>query len=134
MTYCDILFKNLFEKDHSYGFINESPHPTNIYVDKGLQMLFIEVACTGISKKDINITKEGNIINIEYDKPPTTMSDNIEYQIKKITQKSFKLSYKISADYDCDKLVAVCENGLLTIEIPKKVNKQLQKIEIKWWK
>ena len=55
----DILFRNFFDRDLGYlpAAQTKIPHPLDIYfTDEGL---FFEVACTGLSKKDVDIKIEG---------------------------------------------------------------------------
>ena len=51
----DILFRNLFESNTHFKPAVESkiPHPLDIYEDK--EGLHFEIACTGLSKEDVNI-------------------------------------------------------------------------------
>ena len=65
----DILFRNFFDRDLGYlpAAQTKIAHPLDIYYnDEGL---FFEVACTGLSKKDIDINIEGQEISISYQKP-----------------------------------------------------------------
>ena len=65
----DILVRNFFQDAGAYRPLAESklPHPVDIYErDNGLGL---DIACTGISKEDIEILIEGNIIRVNYDKP-----------------------------------------------------------------
>ena len=79
-----------------------------------------------IRKEDINITTEGNILRVTYEKPSIESNssdiDAGEYIHKGITRKSFNLGWKISAKYDLTSITAKMKNGLLTVIIP--VNEQ----------
>ena len=70
----DILFRNLFNAESQFApaLQAKQPHPVNIfYDDKGLHF---EVACTGLTKKEVDINIEGDILKISYKKP-----DNDEF-------------------------------------------------------
>jgi len=57
----DILFKNHFNAEEKFApaLNSKQPHPLNIfYDDKGLHF---EVACTGLTKKDVILNIEGDI-------------------------------------------------------------------------
>ena len=67
----DILFRNLFNAESQFApaLQSKQPHPVNIfYDDKGLHF---EVACTGLTKKEVDINIEGDILKVSYKKPET---------------------------------------------------------------
>ena len=59
----DILFKNFFQAEGKFQpttFENKQPHPLDIfYDDDGLNF---EIACTGLTKKDIQLKIDGDFI------------------------------------------------------------------------
>jgi len=112
----DILVRNFFQEAGAYRPLAESklPHPVDIYErDNGLGL---DIACTGISKEDIEILIEGNIIRVNYDKPKD--EDQGEFIHKGIAKRSFNLGWKIDSRFDLNKATAEFKNGLLQIIIP----------------
>ena len=112
----DILVRNFFKDAGHFRPIQESklPHPVDIYErDNGLG---IDIACTGISKEDIEILIEGNIIRVNYNK--SKEDDLGEYIHKGIAKRSFNLGWKIDSKFDLSKATAEFKNGLLQIIIP----------------
>ena len=112
----DILVRNFFQDAGAYRPLAESklPHPVDIYErDNGLG---IDIACTGISKDDIEILIEGNIIRVNYDKPKE--EDLGEFIHRGIAKRSFNLGWKISPKCDLSKISATMDKGLLSIFIP----------------
>ena len=68
----DILFRNFFNTEDQFApaFNSKQPHPLNIYYnDEGLHF---EVACTGLTKEDISISVEGDLLKISYEKTTIT--------------------------------------------------------------
>ena len=111
----DILVRNFFQEAGAYKPLAESklPHPLDIYErDNGLG---IDIACTGISKEDIEILIEGNIIRVNYNKPE---EDYQEYIHKGIAKRSFNLGWKIDSKFNLSKATAEFKNGLLQVVIP----------------
>jgi HSP20 family molecular chaperone IbpA len=113
----DILFHNFFNP--SSGFLSaaqaKQPHPLNIfYTDDSLHF---EVACTGLTKDDVKVDIEDDVLKISYKKPEeeTFHPGTIH---RGLSKRSFDLGYKISAKYDLSEASAKLENGLLEIEIP----------------
>ena len=112
----DILVRNFFKDAGQFRPVLESklPHPVDIYErDNGLG---IDIACTGISKEDIEILIEGNIIRVNYNKPDE--EDLGEYIYKGIAKRSFNLGWKIDSKFDLGKASAEFKNGLLKVVIP----------------
>ena len=104
---------------HQSGYLAaakaKQPHPLNIfYTDDNLQF---EVACTGLTKDDVTVDIEDDVLKISYNKPEeeTFHPGTIH---RGLSKRSFDLGYKISAKYDLSKADAKLENGLLEISIP----------------
>jgi HSP20 family protein len=113
----DILVKNFFEADSKFfpAAETKSPHPVDIYETKS--GLHLEVACTGLSKEDVEINIENDILKMSYNKQTELNEDRI-YQVKGIARRSFNLGYKIASRFDLSKAEAEMKNGLLVISIP----------------
>ena len=112
----DILVRNFFQDAGAYRPLAESklPHPVDIYErDNGLGL---DIACTGISKEDIEILIEGNIIRVNYNKPEE--EDSGDYIHKGIAKRSFNLGWKIDSKFNLSKASADFKNGLLQVTIP----------------
>jgi HSP20 family molecular chaperone IbpA len=118
LTPFDILFRNFFKADEAFApaLNSKQPHPLNIFYDD--QGLHFEIACTGLTKKDIKINIEGNELKIHYLKiePDNTLSEGYIYH--GLSKKSFSLGYKIAPKFDIDLTDAKLEHGLLNIFIP----------------
>lgn len=112
----DVLFKNFFNNDSFFSPAVETKisHPVDIYeTDNGLHF---DIACTGLEKKDVNISIEGDILRIKYEKNDD--GEIINFIHKGIARRSFNLGYKISARFDLQNSDAEMSNGLLKISIP----------------
>ena len=124
----DILVRNFFQDAGAYRPLAESklPHPLDIYErDNGLG---IDIACTGISKDDIEILIEGNIIRVNYNK--SKEEDLGEYIHKGIAKRSFNLGWKIDSKFDLGKAKAEFIDGLLTVTIPFAKGSELKTLKI----
>ena len=123
----DILVRNFFTDGSRYQPLPETKlqHPVDIYqVDKGLA---IDIACTGISKEEIEIQIQDNILRVNYDK---SKNENVEYIHKGIAKRSFNLGWKIDRKFDLGKANAKFENGLLAINIPFAKGSELKTLKI----
>ncbi len=114
----DVLFKNFFNNDSFFAPALETKisHPVDIYETK--DGLHFEIACTGLSKEDVNINIEGDILRVTYEKDGENENDVTNYIHKGIARRSFNLGYKISSRFDLQNADAQMNNGLLTISIP----------------
>ena len=126
----DILFRNLFNAESQFApaLQSKQPHPVNIfYDDKGLHF---EVACTGLTKKEVGINIEGDILKISYKKPEEDkFHEGTIYN--GLSKKSFNLGYKIAPKFDLSITEAKLENGLLEIFIPIAEEAKAKSIKIK---
>ena len=129
-SHFDILYRNFFNAEDKFApsLNSKQPHPINIfYNDEGLHF---EVACTGLTKEDINIDIDGDLLKINYQKPEDT-PDLSGYIYHGLSKKSFDLGYKIASKFDLPKVKAKMENGLLNLFIPVAKTKQQKTVEIK---
>lgn len=111
----DLLFRNFFDSNTSFLPATEAKisHPVDIY--ESSVGLHFEIACTGLTKEDVTINVEGDILKVSYEKKD---EDRTKYIHKGIRRSSFNLGYKISSKFNLGKAEAEMENGLLKIYIP----------------
>jgi HSP20 family molecular chaperone IbpA len=131
----DLLFRNLFKADGVYQpatFDNKQSHPLDIFYDeKGLHF---EVACTGLTKSDIEIKIDVDLLTIIHNKTEDEDYFHSEYEgyiYKGLSHKSFRLEYKVAAKFELEKLEANMDNGLLRLFIPTSESKKPKTIKIK---
>ena len=112
----DILFRDFFKTDGDFTPFNSIKvnHPVDIYeAEEGLN---IDIACVGLTKKDIDLTIEGDILRVEYKKE--SGSNEAEYIQRNIAKRAFNFGWRISRRFDLSKLEAKLENGLLHLYAP----------------
>lgn len=113
----DILVRNFFNSELHFAPVNEAKiqHPVDILeTDEGLHF---EVACTGLTKKDIEINIEGDVLRITYDKGEDNLPEGTWIH-RGIARRSFNLGYKIASKFSLVDADAEMVNGLLKISIP----------------
>ena len=112
----DILFRDFFKSEEEFAPFNQIRvnHPVDIYEAK--DGLNIDIACVGLTKKDIDLTIEGDILRVEYKKDPGS-NDN-EYIQRNIAKRAFNFGWRISRRFDLSVLEANLENGLLHLYAP----------------
>jgi HSP20 family protein len=117
----DLLFKDFFKSDLNFQPAIEAKitHPVDIYENKN--GLHFEVACTSLTKEDIEINIEGDVLKISYNKPQDEScceTNDCNYIHKGIARRSFNLGYKITPKFNLTKASAEMKNGLLKILVP----------------
>jgi HSP20 family molecular chaperone IbpA len=113
----DLLFRDFFKSELDFQPAAQAKitHPVDIFETQ--HGLHFEVACTGLSKDDVEINIEGDILRISYNKETGEYVER-NYIHKGVAKRSFNLGYKIASKFDLLKSEAMMENGLLAIRIP----------------
>ena len=114
----DILVRNLYDAETQFHPLQsiKLKHPVDVYEDT--DGLHLEVACTGLTKEDVNLDIEGDILKVSYTKDDTEKYQNREYHYSGIAKRSFNFGYKVNNRFNLSKVGAKMENGLLNITIP----------------
>jgi len=79
----------------------------------------LEVALPGLSKVDIDINIEEDVLTIS-DKSEKSIDDDSSFRLREFNYKGFSKSYRVPEDTDLDKIAASFENGVLVIALHKK--------------
>jgi HSP20 family molecular chaperone IbpA len=125
----DILIKDFFNAETEFRPAHQTKinHPVDIYeADDGLN---IDIACVGLTKKDIDITVEGDILKVEYKKDKSESDET--YVHRNIAKRSFNLGWRISRRFDLGKLDAKLQNGLLHLFAPLTEDNKPKTVTIK---
>ena len=130
----DVLVKNFFDSQGKF----EAPsrpnvtHPIDVFEDEN--GLTLEVACTGIDKKDVKISIEGDILRLSYDKGkpmPKKEENGVRYYHAGIKKSNFNLGWKIDSKFSLANAESHFINGLLTIFVPFTKGKGIKTLKIK---
>ena len=125
----DILIKDFFNTDTEFRPAQQTKinHPVDIYeANDGLN---IDIACVGLTKKDIEITVEGDILKVEYNRDKSEKDET--YVHRNIAKRSFNLGWRISRRFDLSKLNAKLELGLLQLSAPLTEDNKPKTVTIK---
>jgi len=117
----DLLFRDFFKSELDFQPAIEAKisHPVDIYENKN--GLHFEIACTGLTKNDIEINIEGDILKISYNKLKDEACcevDDCKYIHRGIAKRSFNLGYKVASKFNLSESSAEMKDGLLRISVP----------------
>ena len=130
----DLLFKDFFRSDLNFQPATEAKHSHPVDIFETEEGLHFEVACTGLTRKDIELSIEGDILKISYSKDAEAADAEAQgrnYIHKGVAKRSFNLGYKIASNFDLSKAEAMMENGLLGVRIPFAEEAKPKSIKIK---
>ena len=128
----DILVKNFFQAEQeefttpTNRILN---HPVDIYEDK--TGLYFDIACTGLTKKQVKVDIEGDVLRVIYHKPDKDEKTDIHVYHSGIAKRNFNLGWKIARRFDLSKIEGSMKDGLLKLFIPLTPESKPKSVSIK---
>lgn len=110
-----------FFQNNSYPKVDVTDHPDKI---------MIEAEIPGLSRDDVSVDLEQNVLTITGGKRDTVVDDGVQYIRKELKRSSFKRSFKLGDNMNVKKIKADFENGLLNITVPKREKESPKKVKI----
>lgn len=122
----DELFNNFFRNDYHEGFAKnaEKSPATNVFETESEFKL--EVLLPGFSKEDLQMKFHNNLLTIKVEKEEKKEENaenevKFKYEHREFGAFNFEKQYRVPKSVDGEKISAKFENGILNIELPKKV-------------
>ena len=127
----DILVKNFFQEEEQFTTPNNRilNHPVDIYEDK--EGLNFDIACTGLTKKQIELKVEDDVLRVSYTKKDDKKEEDLHIYHSGIAKRSFNLGWKIARRFELPKIEASMKDGLLKLFIPLTPESKPKKVSIK---
>ena len=127
----DILVKNFFQDEEQFQQPNNRilNHPVDIYEDK--EGLYFDIACTGLTKKQIELKVEDDVLRVSYTKKDKDEDLDRHVYHSGIAKRSFNLGYKIARRFDLSKIEGSMKDGLLKLFIPLTPESKPKTVSIK---
>jgi HSP20 family protein len=115
------------KSDKEFDFV-----PT-VNTREGDDAYYVDVDLPGISKEDINIDVDENVLTVSGERKVKEEHKEDNYYKVESAYGKFERSFTLPDDADADKIEAASKEGVLEISIPKvpQVDKAPKKIEIK---
>ena len=126
----DILVKNFFQEEEQFTTPNNRilNHPVDIYEDK--EGLNFDIACTGLTKKQIELKVEDDVLRVSYTKKDDKKEEDLHIYHSGIAKRSFNLGWKIARRFELPKIEASMKDGLLKLFIPLTPESKPKKVSI----
>jgi|TARA_R100001594_G_scaffold45594_1_gene78478 HSP20 family protein len=132
----DDFFKSSFpglSKDFGDDFFSKGSYPKVNVVDN-VDSIVIEAAVPGLTKKDVQVEVQDNVLTIKAESNQKASVESSQYVKREIKRSAFQRSFNLGENLDQEKITGECENGVLVLTIPKFVpvekEKTVKKIEI----
>jgi HSP20 family molecular chaperone IbpA len=127
----DILVKNFFQEEEQFQqptnrILN---HPVDIYEDK--EGLYFDIACTGLTKKQIELKVEDDVLRVSYTKKDKDEEKDLHSYHSGIAKRNFNLGWKIARRFVLSDIEASMKDGLLKLFIPLQPESKPKKVSIK---
>jgi len=90
----------------------------------------IDLAIPGLSKEDIKINLDKNVLSVSADKKTETVDENKKFTKREYSYSSFSRSFTLPESADQSKIEADYVNGILKLTIAKKEEAKFQTREI----
>jgi HSP20 family protein len=90
----------------------------------------IQLNAPGFDKADFSVKLDANILTISGDKREEVKDETAKSIRKEFTLKTFKRSFTVDEKIDSTNIAAKYENGILTVELPKKEEAKIAAKEI----
>ena len=128
----DILVKNFFNAEQeefqqpNNRILN---HPVDIYEDK--DGLYFDIACTGLTKKQIELKVEDDVLRVIYTKKDNKEEKDLHIYHSGIAKRSFNIGWKIARRFSLPEIEASMKDGLLKLFIPLQPESKPKTVSIK---
>jgi HSP20 family protein len=121
----------LFEDTFGRGDGGTSWTPA-VDVQENQNELRLDVELPGLNPDDVEITAENGVLTIRSEKQfERKEGDDSRYHVVERSYGSFVRSFQLPQGLDDSRIEATCNNGILSIHIPKSALPQPKKIQIK---
>ena len=108
------MFNNFFNRVPMASSVS----PIKVDIKDTEQAYIVEAEIVGVSKEDIEVNLEDNVLSINVKKEDKKEEEKVNYLLKERRSSSISRQFYIE-DVDVSKVTAIYDNGILTITLPK---------------
>jgi HSP20 family protein len=125
----DDLFNSFFDGWDS-PFLARGRWPA-LDIGENKDAFVVKAEVPGCKAEDIDISVQGSILTISGEKKHEEEKKEKGYYHVERSYGSFRRDLNLATEIDADKIKAVCENGVLTLTLPKSEKAKPVKVEVK---
>ena len=119
-NYLPTLVSDFWGEDLFPGFEQDWSLNPAVNIIEGEQEFKVEVAAPGLQKEDFKVHVEKNVLEISAEKKNEQVTEDKKYLRKEFNYGEFKRTFSLPSSVDVGKIKATHNNGVLTVEIPKR--------------
>ena len=93
--------------------------------------MYFDIACTGLTKKQVKVDIEGDILRVSYTKKDKEEDKDLLIYHSGIAKRNFNLGWKIARRFDLSKIEGSMKDGLLKLFIPLTPESKPKTVSIK---
>tara|TARA_Y100000588_G_C14244632_1_gene920892 strand:- start:307 stop:765 length:459 start_codon:yes stop_codon:yes gene_type:complete len=136
LTPFDSLFDNVIEKafpgfgeEFGVTFFGNHSYPKVNVIDRD-ERLEIEASIPGLSKDDVSVELEKEVLSISGGRQDQPEDKGARYIRKELKRSSFRRSFRLTGSFDTEGITADFKDGILLVSIPKSKPDKPEKIKI----
>ena len=127
-TYASTDVDRLLEDTLRAASVPQAWSPTsNIYEDA--HSFWVEAAVSGFAREAVEVTFEDSVLTIK-GQHQEEETESRHYFLREIVPGMFSRSFRVPAAIDATKVTATVKDGVLTVELPKREDTKLRRIQI----
>lgn len=122
----------------AFSWINDNNFDSNWMPDANIKEdkkeFVVELSVPGYEKKDIHVEVNNNVLRISGEREDQLNEETENYTCREFSYGSFTRSFQLPETIKEEKITAQCNNGILSVELPKNetaiLKKAVKEIEI----
>lgn len=103
-------------------FRNEARQVAPVNIKETEKEYLLEIVAPGLAKEDFKISLEKNTLTVAVENKDETVNENEKFIRREYKQSAFKRSFTVDEKIDAEAISAQYVNGVLTLNLPKKVD------------
>lgn len=112
---------DIFDSPRNMGIGNSLPA---VNVKENDNNFELEVAAPGMKKEDFKIELDNNVLGISSESKSEDVEEKKKYTRREFSYRSFKRTFTLPGNVDAENIKANYSDGVLKIDIPKRVEEK----------
>lgn len=113
-------FLNEFPATVSKSLREDILHYPPVNIRETPDSYFVSLSAPGLQKSDFKVKLDNKVLTISSDKKEESLHENDKMVRTEFATRSFKRSFTVDEKIEVDNISARYENGIMTLELPKR--------------